>query len=118
MNRIGKRLILGAWAVLGAVCAYAMIEGQVFAEAGRILRMPWGLALFVDIYVGFLLFSGWVLHREWSVAVAAVWIAFILVAGNLVACLYVLLAFRQSRGDWNRFWRGEAISPPEIHPGD
>lgn len=108
MNRIGEFLAWTGLAALGAVCVYAMAVGHVFEEGGRILDMPWGLALFVDIYIGFLLFGGWVLFRERSVGVAAAWIGLILVGGNLVTCVYVLLAFRKSGGDWTRFWMGAA----------
>lgn len=106
MNRMGEYLAMAGLAVLAAVCLYAMAAGDVWTEGGRILDMPWGVALFVDIYLGFLLFSGWVVFRESSRAAAAIWVGFILVGGNLVTCVYVLRAFRQARGDWGRFWMG------------
>lgn len=106
MNRTGETLVIVGLAILGVVCAYAMVAGDIFAEGGRILEMPWGVALFVDIYLGFLLFSGWVVFRERSKSAAAIWIGFILMGGNLVTCVYVIRAFRTSRGDWGRFWLG------------
>jgi len=108
MNRTGEVLVIIGLVILGLVCAYAMAAGDIFAEGGRILDMPWGVALFVDIYLGFLLFSGWVLYRERSKVAAAIWIGFILVGGNLVTCAYVIRAFRSARGDWGRFWLGAA----------
>jgi hypothetical protein len=68
--------------------------------------MPWGQVSLVDVYVGFMLFSGWVVYREKSVLRSAVWIVAIIVLGNFTASLYALIALYRSQGDWHRFWLG------------
>jgi hypothetical protein len=69
--------------------------------------MPWGIVSLVDLYVGFALFSGWIVFRERSWPRSLIWIALVMVLGFFTASLYVLLALRSSAGDWRRFWMGE-----------
>jgi hypothetical protein len=97
--------LLGVLA-MGAVLLYAFATGDFSDEGRTLLSMPWGLVSLVDLYVGFLLFSGWIVHREKSPLRAAAWIALTMVLGFFAASLYTLLALRASDGDWSQFWMG------------
>jgi hypothetical protein len=97
---------LGA-AAMGAVLLYAFTQGDFAAEGARLLAMPWGLVSLVDLYVGFILFSGWIIYREASLVRALVWVIFVMVLGFFTASLYAFLALRASGGDWRRFWMGK-----------
>jgi len=96
---------VGLLAMSGALC-YALAAGHFYTDGGRLLENPWGLATVVDVYVGFALFSCWVVWREASVTRAVVWIVLIALGGNIVSAIYVLTALRSSRGSINRFWHG------------
>ncbi len=91
---------------MGVVLAYAFIQGDFAAEGSTLLSMPWGIVSLVDLYVGFALFSGWIVYREASWPRALVWIALVMVLGFFAASLYSLIALRGSGGSWPRFWMG------------
>ena len=95
--------------IMAAAILYGVSQGDFRAEGGQLLGMPWGIVTLVDLYTGFLLFSGWVVLRERSWVRAPLWILAILAGGNLVCCVYVLLALASSRGDWPRFWMGQPV---------
>jgi hypothetical protein len=91
---------------MSAALLNAFIAGDFSAEGSALLSMPWGVLSLVDLYAGFLLFSGWVVYREASIGRALIWVILIMVLGFFTASLYVLLALRASGGDWQRFWLG------------
>lgn len=100
---------LVAWTGLAALAlalAYALTSGHLATDAQRLLVNPWGLATLIDIYVGFALFSCWIVWRERHKGRAAVWVALVLATGNLASTLYVLLALRESSEDVESFWHG------------
>ena len=97
---------LGA-AAMGAVLIYGFTVGDFTAEGSQLLSMPWGIVSLVDLYVGFTLFSGWIIFREASLVKTTAWIVAVMVLGFFAASLYALLALRSSSGDWRRFWLGK-----------
>ena len=73
MNTAKAVALLGFLAMTG-ILIYAFTAGN-FAQEGRtLLSMPWGIVSLVDLYVGFVLFSGWIVYRERSLARSIVWI--------------------------------------------
>lgn len=98
-----------AWAgflSMSIALVYAFAAGQFRVDGLKLLDNPWGLATLVDIYVGFALFSCWVVWRETTAKKALMWIALIIVGGNLVSTLYVLIALHESKGNVEAFWHG------------
>lgn len=95
----------GAGAML-FVIAYGLAYGDFRAEGSMLLQMPWGIVTLIDVYVGLVLFSGWVAVRERNSLVAGTWIAAFLATGNLATCCYVLKAAVESRGRRGAFWTG------------
>jgi len=89
-----------------AVLAMGLAQGNLAVEGGIIWSLAWGRTLLVDVYVCFALLSGWMALRERCWWRSALWIAPLLLLGSPVACLYVYLAARQSRGDARRFLLG------------
>lgn len=96
---------LGLLAMTG-VLVYGFVVGDFAGEGRRLLSMPWGIVSLVDLYVGFFLFSGWIVYREGVTARSAVWVVLMMILGFWTASLYVLLALWASGGDWQRFWLG------------
>ncbi len=97
---------LGA-AAMAAVLIYGFAGGDFATEGSQLLSMPWGMVSLVDLYVGFTLFSGWILFREDSMPRALVWVLAVMVLGFFAASVYAFLALRRSAGDWRRFWMGK-----------
>jgi hypothetical protein len=91
---------------MSVMLIYAFATGSIAAEGAWLFAHPWGQVSLADVYVGFALFSGWVVYRENSIARSILWIVLILVLGNWTSSLYALLALNSSRGDWKHFWMG------------
>ena len=101
--------VIGLLAMTIAIL-YAFAFGNFVVEGAWLTAHPWGIVSLVDLYVGFAIFSMWIVCREKSRATAAVWVALMLVLGNWTAALYVLRALNASRGDWKKFWMGARVS--------
>lgn len=103
------RIIIGlasiGLVVMAAVLVYGFGWGGGWAEVDELLGHPWFIVSLFDVYIGFALFAAWIAWRERPI-VAAAWIVLLLALGNVVACLYALLAALKSDGDWRTFWMG------------
>ncbi len=97
---------IGLLAMTG-VLVYGFTVGDFAGEGRRLLAMPWGIVSLVDLYVGFTLFSAWIVYRERSPLRAGVWVVLMMVLGFFTASLYTLIALQRSDGDWQRFWMGD-----------
>jgi len=102
--------ILGALAMT-AVLIYGFTQGDFFGEGSTLLAMPWGIVSLVDLYVGFTIFSVWVVFREKNWLSSAIWVILIMVLGFFTVSVYVFLALQTSKGDWNRFFFGNRANP-------
>ena len=97
--------LLGLLAMTG-VLIYGFTVGDFGKEGGMLLSMPWGIVSLVDLYVGFALFSGWIVYREKSLVRSVIWVILMMSLGSFAASLYALIALLTSHGDWERFWLG------------
>lgn len=70
-------------------------SGNFGDEGGEILDLAWGRVTLIDLYVGLVLFGGWILFRERGIA-ALPWLVGLAVLGNLAAAAYALKASLQS----------------------
>jgi hypothetical protein len=104
--KIAKLIALLGLLAMTAVLIYGFTVGDFAAEGKQLLSMPWGIVSLVDLYVGFVLFSGWIVYRERSAARSIFWVVLMMVLGFWTASLYTLIALQASRGDWQRFWLG------------
>ncbi len=78
------------------VLGYAFATGNFAAEGKQLLGLPWGVVSLVDLYVGFALFSTWIVYRDGIRLSSLLWIAAVMTLGSLAICLYVFLALRKS----------------------
>jgi hypothetical protein len=106
-------LVLGA-AAMAAALFYGFTQGDGWSEVGALVAYPWFNVSLVDVYVGFALFAGWIVYRERSPLRAGIWIVLLLVLGNLVSCVYALLALARSGGDWTSFWLGRRATASGV----
>ena len=104
--KIAKLVALLGLLAMTAVLIYGFTVGDFGGEGQVLLSMPWGIVSLVDLYVGFILFSGWIVYREKSLVRSIVWVFFMMVLGSFTASLYTLIALQTSGGDWKRFWMG------------
>jgi len=110
--RIVKALAILGMLAMGSVLIYGFGWGDFSGEGRLLLSMPWGIVSLVDLYVGFALFSGWVVFRERSLGIALVWVLLVMVLGSFTASVYVAWAAFRSQGDWSRFWMGARVPVP------
>lgn len=89
-----------------AVLMYGFSAGDFFADGGLIVQNPWGIVSLVDLYVGFALFSLWIVYREQNKAVAAVWVLLMMTLGFFTASLYTLIALYNCDEDSLVFFLG------------
>jgi hypothetical protein len=107
--KIAKAVALLGTLAMGGALIYGFTVGNIGEEGSVLASMPWGIVSLVDVYVGFILFSGWVVYREKSLVRSIVWIVFIMVLGNFTASLYTLVALQTSGEDWRQFWMGRRL---------
>jgi hypothetical protein len=105
--KIAKAIaLLGILAMTG-ILVYGFTIGDFSAEGTRLLAMPWGIVSLVDLYVGFTLFSCWIVYREKATLPSILWVVLMMVLGFWTGALYTFIALQTSRGDWRRFWMGK-----------
>ena len=92
--------------IMAGTILYAVLHGNFRTEGALLLEMSWGLVSLVDIYLGLLIFSFWVLWREQFSIAALVWVFLIISLGNMVSCVYILRACLLADGDMLKFWHG------------
>ncbi len=97
--------LLGALAQ-GGILIYGFTRGDFTAAGSFFFNDPWGIVSLVDVYVGFIFFSAWVVYREKHLWAALLWVAAIMILGNFPAGIYAFLALQGSGNDWRRFWMG------------
>ncbi|MHB9032216.1 MAG: DUF1475 family protein [Anaerolineae bacterium] len=105
--KVAKALAwIGLFAMTG-VLAYAFLTGNFNREGSVLLGMSWGIVSLVDLYVGFSLFSVWIIYREKAWLPSIIWVVLMMVLGFWAGALYTLIALYSSSGDWRRFWMGK-----------
>lgn len=96
---------LGVLAMTAALLN-GFINGNFAQDGAELLANPWGLVSFVDLYVGFALFSVWIAFRETRIGLAVIWILLMMVLGFFTGAVYMLIALYTSKGDWVKFFLG------------
>ena len=101
--------ILGILAMTG-VLIYGFTIGNFSVDGAKILANPWGIVSLVDLYVGFTLFSCWIVFREKAWLPSIVWVVLMMVLGFWTGALYTFIALQTSGNEWKRFWYGKRFS--------
>jgi hypothetical protein len=109
--KIAKALSLLGLLAMTAVLIYGFVVGDFIEDGAQILSNPWGIVSIVDLYVGFILFSGWIVYREKSLVSSIIWVFFMMTLGFFTGALYTFIALQASGGDWQRFWMGKHAVP-------
>lgn len=84
--------------LMGAAIVAGFAFGDLQADATALWALTWGRVTLIDLYLGLVLFAGWVAMREESKIVVLAWWAGLVVLGNLAAAAYVLFAALRASG--------------------
>ena len=98
-----------AWICLLAMTAglvNAFVNGNFLVDGGALLENPWGIMSMIDLYVGFTLFSIWIVYREKTMWKTIIWVVTLMIFGFLIGSIYVLKALYESKGDWSVAFHG------------
>jgi hypothetical protein len=101
--------LVGIFAMTGII-GYAFISGNFSKEGSVLLSMPWGIVSMVDLYVGFILFSAWIVFREKAFFPSLIWVILMMTLGFFTASLYTFITLQKSNGDWKKFFLGKRIT--------
>ncbi len=112
--RLAKIVTLLGAIAQGSILIYGFAKGDFSAAGSFFFHDPWGIVSLVDVYVGFMFFSGWVIYREKSLWVALLWVAAILILGNFPAGVYAFLALNNCDDNWKRFWMGSHLKSEGV----
>src|SRR5512135_606414 len=105
--KIAKLIALLGLIAMTVVLIYGFTLGDFINEGAKLMAMPWGIVSLVDLYVGFSLFSCWIVFREKAVLPSVIWVIMMMVLGFWAGALYTLIALQTCENDWKRFWYGK-----------
>lgn len=106
MKTVKVFAILGTVA-MGAVLIYGFTAGDFFEDGSLIMNNPWGIVSLVDLYVGFILFSLWIIYRETNIYRTIAWVILMMVFGWFIGAIYVYYAAHTSNDDKDLFFHGQ-----------
>ncbi len=107
--KIAKFISLAGLLAMTGVLVYGFTVGDFLAEGSKLMAMPWGIVSLVDLYVGFALFSCWIVFREKAWLPSVIWVILMMVLGFWAGALYTFLALQSSGNNWKRFWYGKRL---------
>ena len=107
--RLAKFISLVGLLAMTGILVYAFTTGNFSQEGSQLMGLSWGIVSLVDLYVGFALFSIWIVYREKAVLPSILWVLLMMVMGFWTGALYTFLALHTSQGDWRRFWLGKRV---------
>jgi hypothetical protein len=104
--RVAKAVSLFSLLAMTGALIHGFTVGNFLEDGTALLSNPWGIVSIVDLYVGFILFSGWIIYREKSALRAVIWVILMMILGFFTGALYTFIVLQTSDGDWRRFWLG------------
>ena len=107
--KIAKFISLAGLLAMTGALVYGFTVGDFLAEGSKLMAMPWGIVSLVDLYVGFALFSCWIVFREKAWLPSVIWVILMMVLGFWAGALYTFLALQSSGNNWKRFWYGKRL---------
>ncbi|MFW5838411.1 MAG: DUF1475 family protein [Bacillota bacterium] len=106
MKKVKLFAILGILA-MGTVLIYGFTAGDFFEDGSVIMNNPWGIVSLVDLYVGFILFSLWIIYRETAIINTVIWVILMMVFGWFIGAIYIYYVAYTSKGDKEIFFHGQ-----------
>ncbi len=107
--KIAKILSLAGVLAMTYALYLGFSQGNFFEDGSLILANPWGIVSLIDLYVGFTLFSMWIVFREKNLIIMILWVAAMMILGFFAGALYVFIHLYTSKGDWHKFFFGHRL---------
>ncbi len=104
--KTAKFLALTGTVIMFFTLMYGFIYGNFINEGSVLISIAWGKVSLIDVYIGFFLFSSWVIFREHNRLNTVIWVVIFMILGNFATCLYATIALFKSNNDWKVFWLG------------
>ena len=105
--KIAKVIALLGLLAMSVVLFYGFTVGDFSNDGAKIIANPWGIVSLVDLYVGFTLFSGWIVFREKAWLPSVIWVVLMMTLGFWAGALYTFISLQTSGDDWHKFWYGK-----------
>ncbi|MEI8133162.1 MAG: hypothetical protein WCG34_12075 [Leptolinea sp.] len=105
--KLAKLISILGILVMTIVLFNGFMQGNFLGEGSQLFAMPWGIVSLVDLYTGFILFSGWIIYREKSLPIAILWTIAMMTSGFFAGSLYTFIALQTSDNNWHKFWMGK-----------
>ncbi|MFN3231761.1 MAG: hypothetical protein ACE363_06325 [Alphaproteobacteria bacterium] len=99
---MSKAVIWVGAIVFAGFLVWGFLSGQPF-RLSTFTQDPWIIVVVADLYLGFILMAVVIAVVEGSVVKAAPWIIALMIAGNLVAAVYLLLHFARLSAPFSAF---------------
>ncbi len=104
--KIAKSIIvLGSLIMVGGL-VNVFINGNLSIDGPKLLANAWGVISLIDLYLGLILFTIWMLFREKNIGIIILMLILTIFLGFLAASVYVLINLQKSKGDWKKFFLG------------
>jgi len=88
-------VLVGVAAYLTWMIVVALRVESVFVAGPRISQDPWTWVTIIDLYLGFFVFSAYVIAREGRVLRAVPWLVALMGLGNLASAAYLVWALHR-----------------------
>ena len=93
-----RALAILAALLMAVALVFGFVSGDFDREVRALAGMPWGIVAMIDVYIGLLFFSAWMIFREQSRLKGALWFIAFLGLGNLATAVYLIKALNEARG--------------------
>ncbi len=77
------------------VTSWASLYENVLVGGAKIIAEPWGIATLFDTYFAFFTFYFWLAYKENHLLKNIVWLALVILLGNIAMAVYGLLEIRR-----------------------
>ncbi|NBV41987.1 DUF1475 domain-containing protein [bacterium] len=83
-SAVGLTVLIGG-------CFWAASKLAIWDSIKKLWPDPWFKITAIDLYIGFAVFAGFVMHREKSVVKSTLWTAMLAGLGNIATLLYLVI---------------------------
>lgn len=123
MNLIGWRAVLALLTLgLVALIVWAGFNANFLTSFAYVLNDPWGVVAIADLYIGFILVAGIILAFDGIKPSSFFWIIALFCGGNVVTAVWLglrlpkLIATSKGQGGWMIHNKSSGTPVPEGRP--
>lgn len=102
--KVAKASAFAATLLMFITFCYGFKADDFFKEGSLLFSMEWVKVSLIAVYIGFFLFSGWVIYRERNWMTAVFWSPLKMIFWNFTAYMCITITLFTSREVFKRFW--------------